>query len=211
MTTARDIVTRALGELLYIASGESPTASDAKDGLNALNDLIASWRTEGMLISYPPSVNWRGEWQVNTAYASNDGVSRSGMPYTCLVAHISSFNDKPGTSENTATYWTVTTDTDYTLDDTFTLPRVYHRGVIAMLAIEMAPAFQMTPSPGTIAKASQGKTALLAAFMPIQPVGVDAGLIRLPSQTWPVNVMDGTTVPIEAGDGITSDWTEIHW
>ena len=188
MATVREIITRALGELLYIAEGETPSATTMRDGLNSFNSLIASWHTQGMLIGFPAGTNWKADWTVNTAYSVNDAVNRSGNFYTCIAAHTSSYNDKPGVSIDTATYWTPNTETALTLDSAFPLPAAYERGLIAILAVEFAPMFGMQPSPFTMKKASEGETALLAAFLPIQPVNIDAGLTRMPSQIWPYNV-----------------------
>ena len=45
MTTARQIVTRALSELGVLGSGDTLDAGDAQKGLDALNDLAGSWNT----------------------------------------------------------------------------------------------------------------------------------------------------------------------
>ena len=169
MSTVRQIITRALGELLYLAEGESPTAGQASDSLDALNSLIASWRTEGMMIAFPNTTNWRGEWVERTAYAANDSVSRNGSVYTCSTAHESSQSTKPGVSIYGADYWTAYSDTVLTLNSTFPLPAQFERGVISMLAVELGPMF--------------GK----------EPVSADPGITRLPSNVWPYNVGDVVT------------------
>ena len=188
MTTVRQIITRALGELLYLAEGETPTAGQASDSLDALNSLIASWRNEGMMIAFPTGTNWRGEWDERLSYAVNDSVSRNGSLYVCSTAHESVQSNRPGVSINGGTYWTAFNDTLLTLDATFPLPAQFERGVVSLLAVELGPTFGKDPSPFTQRKASDGKTALLAAYMPIAPVGVDVGLTRLPSNVWPYNV-----------------------
>jgi len=48
--TARDIVTRALKTLGVLAAGETPTAEDASDALDALNDMVDSWQLERLFI-----------------------------------------------------------------------------------------------------------------------------------------------------------------
>lgn len=188
MTTCRDIVTNALRELRVIAAGESPSSDEASDVLAALNGMIAGWRAESIVIAYPASVNWRGEWAVNTSYSVNDGVARNGIPVTCAVAHTSSYYDQPIGSPNWASYWTVSTLITYAIGDTFPLPGQFEDGVTAMLAVRIAPQFGKEPSAGTVLRARDGKTAIFAAYMPIRPVSVDAGLTRMPSQIWPYNI-----------------------
>lgn len=191
MSTTRDVITRAFGELMFMAEGETPSAAAMSDALDALNDLLASWRTLGMVVvSVPgfPTGNWRGDWQTNTSYAVSDAVMRSGSTYVCSTVHTSSLYDKPGVSPNWASYWTATAATTLALDDTFPVSAEFHRGIIAILAVEMAPKFNIDPKPLTMRKASEGLTALMAAFLPINPVRVDNGIIRMPSQIWPYNI-----------------------
>lgn len=48
--TGRDLVSASLRLLGVLASGETPSASEATDGLSALNRLIDSWSNESLLI-----------------------------------------------------------------------------------------------------------------------------------------------------------------
>lgn len=50
MTTALNIIERALLDLRVIEGGGSASAQEASDGLVYLNDLIQSWSNEGLLI-----------------------------------------------------------------------------------------------------------------------------------------------------------------
>lgn len=50
MTTANDIINRALRSLSVIGQGESADASQAADCLVALNDMISSWANESMML-----------------------------------------------------------------------------------------------------------------------------------------------------------------
>lgn len=188
MTTARQIIVRAIGELMYFPEGDEPSAGSVADGLTALNGLIASWQTEGIIINYPTGTNWRGEWYERAVYAVNDSISIGGATYRCILVHTASNYDRPGASANWSTYWTYYAETALTLTSTFPLPTPFERGVVSLLAIELAPAFGVEPSKYTSKKASDGKTALLAAYMPLSPVRIDNGLIRMPSQIWPYNV-----------------------
>ena len=188
MTTCRDIVTRSLRELRAIAAGESPSADEASDALAAFNGMIAAWRTQSIVISYPAGLNWRGEWATNTTYAANDGVSYSGLVLTCSTGHTSSYSDTPMASPNWSTYWTIQPFTALALSDAFPLPAQFEEGVTAMLAVRIAPQYGTDPSQLTLRKASDGENALLAAYMTIRPASADNGIIRMPSQIWPYSV-----------------------
>ena len=50
MSTAQDIIDRALRLCGVIASGESPTATESADALEALNAMIDSWRNEKLMV-----------------------------------------------------------------------------------------------------------------------------------------------------------------
>lgn len=50
MTTARQIIKRALQRNGVLTKGEEPSAGEASDGLLALNDLIGSWSNDSLLI-----------------------------------------------------------------------------------------------------------------------------------------------------------------
>lgn len=52
MTTARDIVTMALKDLSVVESGEEPAGGEATDGLDALNQMLASWIYDGIDLEF---------------------------------------------------------------------------------------------------------------------------------------------------------------
>lgn len=47
--TGREAITAALRLIGVLASGETATAAEASDGLSALNRMISSWSTEGLM------------------------------------------------------------------------------------------------------------------------------------------------------------------
>ena len=51
MSTVRDLITAALLDLGAIASGESPTATEAADAFRRLNLLLETWRLESLMVS----------------------------------------------------------------------------------------------------------------------------------------------------------------
>lgn len=52
MTKPIDIVTRAMKDIGAVAAGEVPTADEAQDGLDMLNDMIDQWSNESMMVFY---------------------------------------------------------------------------------------------------------------------------------------------------------------
>lgn len=56
MTTPLDIITRAMKDIGAVAAGEVPTADEAQDGLDLLNDMIAQWSNENMMVFYKTEI-----------------------------------------------------------------------------------------------------------------------------------------------------------
>jgi len=50
MSTARDVVKRSLQKIGVLVKSEAPSADEASDGLNALNNMLGSWTNDGLLI-----------------------------------------------------------------------------------------------------------------------------------------------------------------
>jgi hypothetical protein len=50
--TARKLITRAMVKINIVARGEAPTAAEAEDGLDALNELLHAWETDGIHIGH---------------------------------------------------------------------------------------------------------------------------------------------------------------
>jgi len=192
MTTARQICTRALKELVYFAEGETPSAESISDCLDALNGMMASWHNNGLLVFYPPGKNWLGDWKQNYTYAVDDAVSRSGRTYYCTTAHTSAANDRPGESSLWSSYWTLYAETPMTLETTFPLNPEHERGVVALLCVDIAPLFNKQPSPITLMKARDGMNAIYGQFFNVPNASVDSGITRMPSQIWPYSISQVT-------------------
>lgn len=56
MTKPIDIITRAMKDIGAVAAGEVPTADEAQDGLDLLNDMIAQWSNENMMVFYKTEI-----------------------------------------------------------------------------------------------------------------------------------------------------------
>ena len=52
MTKPLDIITRAMKDIGALAAGEVPTADEAQDALDMLNDMIDQWSNESMMVFY---------------------------------------------------------------------------------------------------------------------------------------------------------------
>lgn len=50
MATARDLITGALRLIGAVSTNETPSAAEQSDALSALNDLLASWSNEGLVV-----------------------------------------------------------------------------------------------------------------------------------------------------------------
>ena len=56
MTTALDLISSSLRSIGALASGEVPTAEQTDDAFNMLNDMLAQWSNERMLVPYKTQV-----------------------------------------------------------------------------------------------------------------------------------------------------------
>ncbi|MBU6232388.1 hypothetical protein KGP36_07175 [Patescibacteria group bacterium] len=54
MTTALDVIRAAMRKIGLLASGQEPSANEAKDALECLNDMLASWEAKGVYGGFPP-------------------------------------------------------------------------------------------------------------------------------------------------------------
>lgn len=52
MATASQVINRALKRLRVIGVGQSPTASETADCLEALNDMLFAWRADGIDLAH---------------------------------------------------------------------------------------------------------------------------------------------------------------
>jgi len=56
MTTPLDIITRSLKDIGALAAGEVPTADEAQDAFDLLNDLLEQWSNENMMTFYKSEI-----------------------------------------------------------------------------------------------------------------------------------------------------------
>lgn len=56
MTTPYDILTRSLKDIGALEAGESPSADAAQDAFDMLNDMLAQWSNENMMVFYKTEI-----------------------------------------------------------------------------------------------------------------------------------------------------------
>ena len=118
MTTARTIVEDALREIEQLATGETPTDSEAQDALRVCNRMIHSWDLEGVCVGH----------------------------------------------------------TDWTLTSTVTLPHNHEMGLVALLAVSLAPGFGVTVHPLTAQTARRTKRQLVTEYADVRRLEHDPGI-----------------------------------
>lgn len=77
MATARDLIKRSLRLIHVLSTTEEPTAQEASDSLEALNDMLDEWAIEKSLIfaSKEESITWVGGSETHTLGATGDTVT----------------------------------------------------------------------------------------------------------------------------------------
>ena len=73
---------------------------------------------------------------------------------------------------------------DLALAATINLPDSHIETLRHMLALRLAPEYTLTPSPLVVRTADTGKAALQAVYADPEPLSIDRGLLRMPSQSW---------------------------
>jgi hypothetical protein len=198
MTTAGEIVSAALSDLLYTGVGETATGDDAATGLRMLNDMIFGWANDGVDVLHeeftlaslftffvPPKevdgdtldvVSYAGTWNAATnvpALASSVGTE--GTTYKVATAGTTTLDD--------LATWSVG---DFLVFDGTVWRKArttaqHRQGVIAMLALRLSSAFSVPPPAEIVVTADSGWRALQAQFVLSPEVTFDPALVRTPS------------------------------
>jgi hypothetical protein len=95
MTTARDIVTRALQKIGAVTKNESPSADEASDGLAALNAMYESWTVDSLSIVSTVTENFSltaGVGQYNIGPGATFNTSRPTVILAALARDISNLD-----------------------------------------------------------------------------------------------------------------------
>ena len=205
MTTVRDVVQRAHRRLMLSASGETLSAADASDGLDALNELIYAWPASGVdtlhqgftlndrfAFFVPPealnsttmdAISYAGLWNATTntpALASAQGTR--GAVYRVGTAGATALDGLNA--------WAI--DDFLVFDGTAWLKGLSsnrHLGATtALLALRIANDFGMQPPAVVAQDANDGWDTLLADFVKVPDASFDRALTRMPSRRWPQSI-----------------------
>jgi hypothetical protein len=199
MTTAGEIVSAALSDLLYTGVGETATGPDLATGLRMLNDMLFSWANESVDVLHeeftlsslftffvPPkeidgdtlaAQTNLGSWNASTntpTLASSSGTN--GDTYQVSVAGTTSLDGLATWSVGDflvfdGTVWRKSRTTAQ-----------HKQGVTAMLVLRLSSAFSVPAPPETVAVAMRGWSALAAQFVLPTTTVFDSALTRMPSQ-----------------------------
>jgi hypothetical protein len=202
MTTARDICTAAFNELLVTGVGETPTASDASDLLNALNRMIYAWPLDGVeplhqgfalndtfVFWVPPAaltgevtdvVSYQGTWNASTNTPSVTTTTiATGSVFKVATA---------GTTQlGSVLSWAVNEFAVYTGSTWLKgeSSRPFEQAVISMLAVQGSSIFSVKPGDATVMNAQNGFRQLQSKFIKPFAASFDPALTRTPSRRWP--------------------------
>lgn len=94
MSTVRDLVSAALRDVGAIASGEAMTNDEAADGLAILNDLVASWNLERLMVYVINEVTFLLTGAASYTYGTG-GVINSARPVRLEKAALRLAGDAP--------------------------------------------------------------------------------------------------------------------
>lgn len=184
MATAQEIVGRAFKRLGLIEANESVSGADLADGLAALNEMISSWAADGLATA---------DQTVTGRVTDGDAVVREidtsmlalGMFVSGAGIQAGTVIDQIGTP-NSLILSQAATASGAEVSLTFTaLPfdASLEMGVIAMLAVYIAPDYGKTPSPKVEKDAERGEKQLQAAFLHVPRAQFDRALTSTPSQS----------------------------
>lgn len=93
--TALDLICASLRSIGVLASGEAPSASEATDGLTALNNLIDSWSTQSMLIPNQIAETFPLVASQQTYTMGVGGNFNTSRPMSIIRANIQLTNESP--------------------------------------------------------------------------------------------------------------------
>lgn len=183
-TTASEAITRALKRASIVAAGESPSAVELADGLDALNEMLDGWSADGLAtadVTLAATVT-SGDDEITDLESTSDlavgmHVTGSGIPASTKIESIDSPTqitlDQNATASGTSVSLSFTAlpfDAEHT------------GGIIAMLAVRLCEDYGKAPGPVLLRDADRGETRLAAAFLHVPKAVFDPALTRTPSQ-----------------------------
>lgn len=88
-STALELIKAAMRQLGVIATGETPSAAEAADGLSALNDVLETWATEQMTVWQDTVLPFTASVGVGTYTIGPTGVFVTPRPVRILSLYSS--------------------------------------------------------------------------------------------------------------------------
>ena len=210
MATARDIINRALKRIRVLNSTESASGTDASDGLDALNDMMHGWKSDGVDVNHsdftlastfeffvppiPTYLSAMSEGRIADALHKQayKGTWDADANSPALVSGTGTSGDlyKVGTAGST----TLDGNTSWVLNDYILFDgqnwlkgrssRVHEQGVVAMLAVRLAEDYGLEPRPLVLRDADKGWDSICGDFIVPGLAQFDDGLAQLPSQRY---------------------------
>lgn len=206
MTTAREIITRAMQRGGILTKTEQPDADEANDALDTLNNMLSSWSNEGLLIYSRTLENFTLTSGVASYTMGTGGVFNTTRPLFIAEAYVrdgdtdldvsviddgaySNIADKDalgvpywlncnnGFPLATIRLWPVPSSsyvlyllsekelTQFTLDDTVSLPPGWKKALIDNLAVELQPEYGQQVDPFVLKKANEAKGNIKLAIL----------------------------------------------
>jgi len=183
MASAQQIVERALKRINVHDANASASPADLADGLVALNEMISSWKADGLatadqaleasVVSGDAELR---ELESTSQLALGMVVTGTGIAAGAAIKSIDSPTQVTMTATATATGKFTINFTALPFDASL------EAGVIAMLAVRLAEDYGKTPGPVLLRDAERGERQLEAAFLHVPKAVFDPALTRTPSQ-----------------------------
>ncbi|MEQ8822753.1 MAG: hypothetical protein RIC14_00085 [Filomicrobium sp.] len=204
MTTARDIITRALKRASIIEASESASGADSKDALEALNDLLYEMAADGCDMAH-------GGWTTNSKFAlwippewdyedltSENRLARALRAQSYqgtwdATANTPTLSDESGTLGQlykvaTAGTTALGNETSWAVDEFLIFdglrwlkgqPAARFEGAIsAMLSVRISGDYGREPKAVVVRDAEDGMRRIGAAFSPVPSSQFDKALVR---------------------------------
>jgi len=207
MTTAREIITRAMQRAGILTKTETPSSDESGDALDTLNDMLSSWSNESLLIYTRAWENFTltggvGEYTIGSGatfdttrpiFIAEAHVREGTSDFAMTIIDDTEYNKKiVEKSVSGMPYWLnydngyptakvrvwpvpsaaytlfITSEkelTQFSLDDTVSLPPGWKKALIYNLAIELSPDYGQGVDPFVFKQANEAKANIKLAIM----------------------------------------------
>lgn len=211
MTTVRNLIERAFRRSNLVDIRETLDAEDAKNGLEALNDMLYGWKNEGVDIALQSDFVLTDTFEFfvppgwDKVNLRTPGLIAGALHRLNFKGAWNASTNTPALSSNTGTQgWlykvsvagatpldnvTIWAVNDYALYDgqqwhKGQSSRTHERDVIALLAIRLCEEYGATPTPVLIRDADNGWANVLSNFIIPGEADFERGVSHMPSQRY---------------------------